>query len=455
MIHLITEVSRLTFIIIFAIFTYDCFAALRVERHGRDSKRLYRRQTAMIYLFLINGNLLLFLNTNEPKIFVMMAAEIVFTAIAMIIYKKIYESASKAVVNNMCMLLSIGFIMLTRLDQSKALRQLLFACLALIITCFIPLFLGNVRLIKSLKLFYIGAGILLLGIVAVIGKTTYGSKINISIGGIAIQPSEFVKVLMVLFIACMLYQDSSWKQVMKTLLLCCILILILAISKDLGNAMIFFLTMIVMIYAASQNALYMLSGAGLFAVASVIGYFAFSHVRVRVLAWKDPLSVVNGAGYQISQSLFAIGTGGWFGAGLYQGMPKRIPVVTTDFIFSAISEELGGLFALCLIFICIANFLMFFNIALTIKNRFYKIIAIGLGALYASQVFTTLGGVTKFIPSTGVTLPLVSYGGSSLLATMLIFAMIEGLYEYRGEKEDINESETRYEEKKRAGGARQ
>jgi len=439
--HLVTEISRLTFIVIFAVYTYDCFAALKRHTSEKREKRLYSQQTSMIYLFLINGNLLLFFNNSDTKIFAMGLAEIVFVTIAMIIYKKIYEMASPAVVNNMCMLLSIGFIMLTRLNQAKALRQLLFACIALIITCFVPLFLGNVKLIKSLKLFYIVAGILLLAVVAAVGATTYGAKINIQIGSIAIQPSEFVKILMVLFIACMLTNDISRKQVFKTVVLCCLMILILAYSKDLGNAMIFFLTLLVMIYAATQKPSYLLYGVLLFAAAAVLGYFAFSHVRTRVTAWKDPLSVVNSAGYQICQSLFAIGSGGWFGTGLYQGMPKRIPVVDTDFIFSAISEELGGLFALCLIFICIANFLMMFNIALKINNRFYKLIALGLGSLYASQVFTTLGGVTKFIPSTGVTLPLISYGGSSLMATMLLFAMVEGLYQYRGVKEETDETQ--------------
>ncbi|HAP02676.1 MAG TPA: FtsW/RodA/SpoVE family cell cycle protein, partial [Lachnospiraceae bacterium] len=310
------------------------------------------------------------------------------------------------------------------------------------------------KLIKGLKLFYIVISILLLGIVAVAGRTTYGAKINITIGSIAIQPSEFVKILMVLFIACMLVTDVSRKQVFTTVILCGVLILILAYSRDLGNAMIFYLTLLVMVYAATQKPVYLLGGVGLFGLAAVVGYFAFSHVQTRVLAWKDPLAVIDSAGYQISQSLFAIGTGGWFGTGLYQGMPKKIPVVETDFIFSAISEELGGLFALCLIFICIANFLMMFNIALQINNRFYKLIALGLGALYASQVFTTLGGVTKFIPSTGVTLPLISYGGSSLMATMLLFAMVEGLYHYRGVKEETDETEIyqRYAKKNRRRG---
>ena len=448
MLHLVTEISRVTFIVIFAVFTYDCFNALKKNTTEDKARALYSRQTAMIYLFLVNGNLLLYFNTLDPKIFVLALAEIVFVTIAMIIYRKIYESASPAVVNNMCMLLSIGFIMLTRLDQSKAIRQLFFACIALILTCVIPLFLSNVRLIQGLKLFYIVAGILLLAVVAVAGKTTYGAKINIRIGSVAIQPSEFVKILMVLFIACMLVKDVSRKQVFKTVVLCGLMILILAYSRDLGNAMIFYLTLLLMVYAATQKPGYLVGGAGLFVLAAFVGYFAFSHVRTRVIAWKDPLSVVDSAGYQISQSLFAIGSGGWFGTGLYQGMPKRIPVVETDFIFSAISEELGGLFALCLIFICIANFLMFFNIALKINNRFYKLMALGLGVLYASQVFTTLGGVTKFIPSTGVTLPLISYGGSSLMATMLMFAMVEGLYQYRGDKEEADET-AEFDEKQR------
>ncbi|HAP02675.1 MAG TPA: hypothetical protein DCQ87_01290, partial [Lachnospiraceae bacterium] len=117
MLHLITEISRVTFIVIFAIFTYDCFNALKRNTSESRARSLYTRQTAMIYLFLINGNLLLYFNTLDWKIFVMALAEIVLVTIAMIIYKKIYEMASPAVVNNMCMLLSIGLIMLTRLDM--------------------------------------------------------------------------------------------------------------------------------------------------------------------------------------------------------------------------------------------------------------------------------------------------------------------------------------------------
>jgi cell division protein FtsW (lipid II flippase) len=124
--------------------------------------------------------------------------------------------------------------------------------------------------------------------------------------------------------------------------------------------------------------------------------------------------------------------------GLYQGMPNKIPVVVEDFVFSAICEEMGGVFAICLILVCASCYLMFLNIAMQIRNQFYKLIALGLGTVYGFQVFLTIGGAIKFIPSTGVTLPLVSYGGSSLLSTFMIFAIIQGLYIIR-EDEVIDE----------------
>ena len=114
--------------------------------------------------------------------------------------------------------------------------------------------------------------------------------------------------------------------------------------------------------------------------------------------------------------------------GLYQGLPNKIPVADEDFVFSAIAEEMGGLFAICLILVCTSCYLMFLNIAMQIHEYFYKLLAFGLGTVYGFQVFLTIGGVIKFIPSTGVTLPVISYGGSSLLSTFILFAIIQGLY---------------------------
>ena len=181
-------------------------------------------------------------------------------------------------------------------------------------------------------------------------------------------------------------------------------------------------------YVATCKFLYLLCGTLALGAGSVIGYKLFAHVRIRVNAFLRPFDTINDAGYQIAQSLFAIGTGGFFGMGVGMGMPQSIPVVAADFIYSAISEEFGSLFGICLILICLSCFIMFMNIAIKFNNMFYKYVAVGLAVLYGFQVFLTIGGVTKFIPLTGVTLPLVSYGGTSVLVTIVMFSIIQGLY---------------------------
>ena len=211
-------------------------------------------------------------------------------------------------------------------------------------------------------------------------------------------------------------------------------VIILVISKDLGSALIFFVVYVGMVFIATKNYLYLFLGVGGGAAAAVIAYHLFGHVRNRVLGWQDPFAYVDSLGYQVAQSLFAIGTGGWFGMGIYQGDPTSIPYVEADFIFSAIAEEMGVIFALCLILVCISCFLMFMNISMKIRQEFYRYIAVGLSITYIFQVFLTIGGGTRFIPLTGVTLPLVSYGGSSVLTTIIMFSIIQGLYIIRSKE---------------------
>ena len=141
----------------------------------------------------------------------------------------------------------------------------------------------------------------------------------------------------------------EFKQVAVTTAAAAAHVIILVLSKDLGGALIFFVVYLVMLYVATGNPFYFIGGLAGGCAASAAAYRLFAHVRVRVVAWRDPLSVIDKEGYQICQSLFAIGTGGWFGVGLYQGMPEKIPKVEQDVVFSAISEELGGIFAICLI----------------------------------------------------------------------------------------------------------
>ena len=284
-------------------------------------------------------------------------------------------------------------------------------------------------------------GIGLLGVVAVIASSTYGAKLSLSVGGITLQPSEFVKILFVFFAAGMLAKSIEFKNIVVTTALAAFHVLILVISTDLGSALIFFITYLMMLYVATKDIRYLLAGFAAGALAAVAAYFLFSHVRVRVEIWQDPFKEYEGGGYQVAQALFAIGAGGWFGTGLFQGSPGAIPIVDQDFMFAAIVEELGGIFAICLILICMSCFIMFVNISMKLEEDFYRYVAFGLGCLYGVQVFLTVGGAMKMIPMTGVTLPLISTGGSSLLSTLASFSIIQGLYILREDEENRFEEE--------------
>ena len=428
MLHILVSASRFSMLIFMAVYTLYSFTALKSNIKPQRQEKLYKKQTLMIYMLLINGNLVLYLLKMDQKVLILAACEMVLLILISVIYKKIYTNASKALVNNMSMLLTVSFMILTRLDMDKAVKQFVFAAVAVVITCFIPLIVAKLEFLSKLGIFYGIIGIAGLAVVLVAAQTTYGAKLSISLGPVVLQPSEFIKIIFIFFVACMLKEVEDFTYLVKVTVVAALHVLILVASKDLGGALIYLVTYLVMVYVATRNPGYMFLGLFAGALASIVAYFLFSHIQARVIAWKDPLSVIDDQGYQICQSLFAIGYGGWFGTGLGQGMPEKIPVVTTDFVFSAISEELGVLFAICIIFICINCFLMFFNISMEIKEYFYKLIALGIGTTYGIQTFLALGGVVKFIPSTGVTLPLVSYGGSSLLCTIIIFAIIQGLY---------------------------
>lgn len=439
MANVIVEVSKFLMMILFALYTFECFAAFRGRISPKKRERIFKRQIIFMYLIHLDGYLCIYAATDEIQVVVLYFLQMILITVLLGNYQLLYPNASRLVTNNMCMLLVIGFIILTRLSYDKAIRQYVIVVVSTIIIFVIPVVIRKAKFLRKLTWLYAAVGLIGLAVVTIFGATSYGAKLSVSIGGFfSLQPSEFIKIIFVFFVACMLHQNTDFKQVCITTVVAALHVLILVASKDLGGALIFFITYLVMLYVATRKLFYFAGGIMTGCIAAVVAYQLFAHVRVRVLAWSDPLSVIQNEGYQICQSLFAIGTGGWFGTGLYQGTPNKIPVVEQDFVFSAISEEMGGIFALCLIMVCVSCFLMFLNIAMQMKDQFYKLVALGLGTVYAFQVFLTIGGVTKFIPSTGVTLPLVSYGGSSLLSTMILFAIIQGLYILRQDEGETN-----------------
>ncbi len=274
---------------------------------------------------------------------------------------------------------------------------------------------------------YLGAGSAALLAVLLLGQVTRGSRLTFRIAGLTFQPSEFVKLLFVFGIAALLWEDASLKRVTLVGIAAAVHVLILALSRDLGSALIFYTAFVFLVFLASGKVRYLFLGGAGGAAASWTAYRLFSHVQVRFQAWRDPWSVIDDQGFQITQSLFALSRGSWFGLGIGQGTPKDIPFVETDFIFAAVTEELGILFSVCLLAVCVTCFLAFLRTAWEERDRFYALVAAGLGVIYIFQIFLTIGGGTKFIPLTGVTLPFISYGGSSILASCLLFAAVQAI----------------------------
>lgn len=425
--NLVIELARYLIIILLAIYTLYCFTVFRSSDKRRQNST-FNKQIWLLYIIHFICYLVLFLETKNTQIVILYMFEIAFFAIVLAVYKVVYKNLSRLVLNNMLMLLMFSFVMLTRLSFSLTVKQFIIASISIAICVIVPFIIDKAKQLENLGILYAIVGIGLLVVVLVFGRTQYGATNWLYIGGVGFQPSEFVKILYVFFIASLLSKANDFKQIFKVSVLAGAHVILLVLEKDLGGALIFFITYLMMIYVASHNPVYLISGLLGGSAAALIAYKLFSHVRVRVLAWKDPWSHIDREGYQITQSLFAIGTGGWFGLGLGKGLPSSIPVVESDFVFSAISEEFGGIVAFCIVLICLSCFIMFINIAMKMKRTFYKLTALGLSIVYGFQLFLSIGGVTKFIPSTGVTLPLISYGGSSVLSTIIIFCIIQGLY---------------------------
>ena len=435
MINIIVELSKYLMIALMLVYTFECFAVFNYTDEYTQ-RSIFRKQNVLMFLLHMIAFLVMYLQTNETKMIGFYGMQVVLFLAVILLYTIIYPRVSRLVVNNMCMLMAIGFIMITRLSYSLAVKQFLIVSASVAISLVIPVIIRKVKALSEWKIFYAIAGVVMLGVVIIVGRVTGGAMLNVAIGGFTLQPSELVKIIFVFFVAASLKTDTSFKNIVITTAVAAMHVLILVVSKDLGAALIIFAVYLVMLYVASRQPLYVLVGLIAGSGASVVAYKLFNHVRVRVLVWKDPFTVYNEGGYQVAQSLMAIGTGSWFGMGLFQGAADQIPVAESDFIFSAIAEEMGLIFAMQL------------------RDSFYKLVALGLGTCYIFQTFLTIGGVTKFIPSTGVTLPLVSYGGTSVLSTIIMFAIIQGLYVLReDEEEDIERKKLQRRRTSRSGSA--
>jgi cell division protein FtsW (lipid II flippase) len=323
-------------------------------------------------------------------------------------------------------LLVISFILLGRLSINLGLKQFYLSCLAYVIVFIVAFLYSRMNYIK-----YLGVPSVILAVVMLVmtNETINGATNWMRIGSFTFQPSEVVKILYIVFLASTLTQFHEHEKLslFVTGTITMGMVIIQVYQRDLGSALIFYSVFILMSYVYTRNRLYIIGGTIMTMLGGFFAYRFFWHVRVRIDTWIDPFSDIDNTGYQITQSLFAIGNGGLFGRGLTLGLPNRIPVVTTDFIYSAIVEELGLVIGLGIIIMIVYFFLFGIQMIEKSQNDFNFLTGSGILIIIAVQSFLIIGGVTKAIPLTGVTLPFVSYGGSSLVSTFIMLGILQGI----------------------------
>ena len=357
--------------------------------------------------------------------------------VAHLLVRKLAPAADPAIMPISFALSGIGIAFVTRLAPDLAIRQLGWLFLGVVLMVLVLVFLRNLDKVASYKytLAIFGVLLLLSPMLPFVGQEIYGSRIWLSIGPFSFQPGEIAKILIVLFLAAYLAQNREMLSVfthrvgpfhlpdmralIPVLIMWALALLIVVFERDLGSALVVFFVFITMLYVATGRKFYLIAGLLLIAIGGIGAFLLFSHVQVRVDTWLDPFADPTGTGYQLVQSIYSLADGGLFGVGIGNGMAEQIPIVESDFIFAAIAEETGLLGGAALLLLYLSFAIRGLITAARARSDVSSFIAVGLTATIILQAFIIVGGVTRVIPLTGLTLPFVSQGGSSLLASFI------------------------------------
>lgn len=386
----------------------------------------------LIYVFLFLGflNLAFLGKPIDPVAGVFFVVVVVIISLTTWVLKRFYPMGDQLIFLLAILLCSIGLMMLFRLNRTFAVKQIVWLSVGIVMFLFIVLYLkkGIIKFSRYKYVFLAGT-IIFMAMATFIGVEIMGAKNWVRIGSFSFQPSEFGKIFLILYLSSALSDMTSRKRLIEPGIVMIISLGFMVIQKDLGTALIIFAISVTMVYLATSKMRYVLISFGLFAAGGLASYAMFGHIRRRFMIWLHPWEYVYNESYQVVQSMYAIATGGLFGRGFGMGHPEYVAVNESDFIFSVICEEMGLLMGFAIL---ILHFLLFYRSirsAIHAENNFTKLLASGLSVMIAAQTLVIVGGVTGFIPLTGITLPFVSYGGTSLLISFLSLSIIEKVSE--------------------------
>jgi cell division protein FtsW (lipid II flippase) len=396
-------------------------------KRNRDEMKLL--MYTFLLCFIVFGNLFVLKQPFDTGAIVMAFVVCLLMGYSYFIVRKFFPDGDKYILLFSCIFCVIGIGMLYRLDPATAVKQVIWFTLGVAIYILIVVLLPDLKSFEKYKYFYLVMTIIFMAMATFFAEVKYGAKNWVNIAGFGFQPSEFGKLFLAAYLAASLKDYKTFKNLFQPAAVVMITLGFMVLQRDLGSALIFFGMSVTMLYISTSKFKYVIACLLLFAVGGIISYKLFGHVRLRVMIWKDPWAYVNDEGFQVVQSLIAIASGGFFGSGLGMGYPAYVPVVKTDFIFAAICEELGIIVGFGIIILYFLLFYRCMRAAFYVEDGFSRLLAVGYSALLGSQVLVIIGGVIGAIPLTGITLPLISYGGSSMLTTFFALGILQKISE--------------------------
>jgi cell division protein FtsW (lipid II flippase) len=400
---------------------------VRVLDSIKDEKKLLKYTYFLCFICFFN--LAIIKQPFDKGAMVMALVICLLIGYSYFVIRKFFSDGDKYIFIFSSILAVIGMVMLYRIDMTVAIRQIIWFAIGVTGFILIVVLMPDTSRFSKYKYIYLVFTLIFMGMGTFMGIELNGSKNWVDLGGFQFQPSEFGKLFLVAYLAADLKDYKNFKNLIIPALAVMMSLGFMVIQKDLGSALIFFGIAITMLYIATSKFKYVIVCFLLFAAGAVLSYKLFGHVRTRVMIWRNPWPYANDQSYQVVQSMFSIASGGLTGTGLGLGHPEYVPINTTDFIFAVLCEELGILIGFAIIILYFLLFYRCMRAAVYGNDEFSRLLAVGYSAMIASQVLVIVGGVMNAIPLTGITLPLVSRGGSSMLITFFSLGIIQKISE--------------------------